>query len=202
MLCQRHYSDKELVEGCIDKDPEAWSGLVKKYSNLISNSANNRLRKYGFDLPDRDLEDIRQNVLAALWKDELLKTVKNRKNISYWLSIVSGNIAIEYMRKKRKDVPGRPISASSEDNRNHPEELLESGLPCPSEEIANKEASERIESLIGALPAKEKLVIKLHILYDKKYEEISDILNMPPGTVSSYVKRAKEKLRGALKDFK
>ncbi len=67
------------------------------------------------------------------------------------------------------------------------------------EEIDGKEAAQKIEESINALPAKEKLVAKLHLLYGKKFHEVSEILRMPIGTVSSHVKRAKIKLREKLK---
>lgn len=193
--------DSALVEGCIRKDPVSWSMMAKKYSALISASIYNRLKKYGFDLPREDLEDIGQDFLKSLWKGEKLNTVRNRKDISFWLAISAGNEAVEYIRRTRmNELPVTPLY------ENIGEKLLEdtapSGRPCPSEELAQKEFAGRAETEINALPAKEKLVIKLNILYGKKYDEIAAMLNMPAGTVSSYIKRAKEKLKLALKDFK
>ncbi len=194
--------DSGLIEGCIKRDLAAWSAFVTKYSGLLSLSIVNRLGKYGFHLPVEDIDDIKQEILASLWKDEKLKDVRNRQNISYWLAMVAGNKAITYLRKKRGLNEPRPVSIFENIGEKSLEELIESPLPCPSEELAADELAGRIESEINALPAKEKLVIKLNILYGKKHDEIADILNMPSGTVSSCIKRAKEKLRIALKDFK
>lgn len=201
MKYERCGDDSELIEGCISRDLAAWSGFVAKYSGLLSLSIVNRLRKYGLHLPGEDIEDIKQDLLASLWKDEKLKDVRNRQNISYWLAMVAGNTAITYLRKKHAVFEPRTVSISENFDEKSLEELIGSGLPCPSEELAGKELAERIESEIDALPAKEKLVIKLSILYGKKHDEIADILNMPSGTVSSRIKRAKEKLRKKLQEF-
>ena len=80
-------------------------------------------------------------------------------------------------------------------------ELIPSTGLNPSDELAKNELSKKIEEAVDALPTKEKLIIKLNLIYEKKYDEIAKILNLPKGTVSSYIKRAKEKLRCALKDF-
>jgi RNA polymerase sigma-70 factor, ECF subfamily len=198
----RYYSDDtKLVEGCVKKDAGAWALFLRKYSGLIFISIDNRLRKYGLRLPPADLEDIKQEVLTRLWKEDLFSAITNRRNISHWLSIVSGNYAIAYMRKIKKEFPARPISISDQKDGQNWADLLDSGVRCPAEEASNNELSERLEAAIEELPAKENLVIKMAVLYGKKHEEISEILGMPAGTVSCYVKRAKEKLREALKDF-
>ena len=66
----------------------------------------------------------------------------------------------------------------------------------------NEDLSETIARSIELLPPKERMIIKLNLLHGMKYYEISKMLNIPKGTVSSYIKRAKEKLRDDLKYFK
>jgi len=197
----RHGDDSRLIEGCIKRDLAAWSEFVTKYSGLLSISIVNRLEKYGFHLPAEDIDDIKQDILASLWKDGKLKDVRNRQDISYWLAMVAGNKAITYLRKKRGSKEPQPVSIFENIGEKSLEELIESPLPCPSEELAADELAARIESEIDALAAKERLIIKLNILYGKKHDEIADILNMPSGTVSSCIKRAKDKLRKKLQEF-
>lgn len=194
--------DMEIVEGCVKKDLKAWASLIEKYSNLISASIENRLKKYGYSLPCQDIEDIRQNVLASIWKDNKLESVRNRRNISYWLAIVSGNMAMLYVRSTLRKEPVKPVSIFDKIDETELLELIPSTELNPSDELAKNEISKKIAKEIDSLPPKEKFIIKLHLLYDKKYDEISGILNLPEGTVSSYIKRAKEKLRKRLKEFR
>jgi RNA polymerase sigma factor (sigma-70 family) len=70
-----------------------------------------------------------------------------------------------------------------------------------SETPQKRELSEKIDTSIASLPPKEQLVIKLNLLHDMEYHEISEMLNMPKGTVSSCLKRAKDRLKEELKDF-
>ena len=201
MLNSKHHLDRELIDKCIERDAPSWGVFIDKYSKLIYISADNRLKRHGFTLPHHDLEDIKQNVLTTLWKDDLLKTVKNRDNISYWLSMVSGNIAIEYMRKRSKDAAFHNITIPEDDSEKYLEKLAAADALQPAGELLKNEASERIESAIDRLPVKEKLIIQLNVLHGKKYAEISEILGIPAGTVSSYIKRVRDKLKKALNEL-
>ncbi len=192
--------DTSLVEACISGDTAAWATLVKKYSSLISSSIANCLKRYGFNPLCEEAEDIRQNVLTLIWEGAKLEKVNNRKSIAHWLSIVSQNAAIEHMRKK---LAGEKLKFVSISDMIDPESLdltqtSGSGTFDPSDK---KELSEAIERSIGSLPSKEQLIIKLNILHGMRYREISEMLNIPKGTVSSHIKRAKEKLKWKLRDF-
>ena len=192
--------DLGLVEACIKRDLVAWSILVKKYSRLIYLSIEKRLRKYGLSLPAQDIEDIRQNVVSRLWEDGKLEDVKNRNNITYWLSIVSGNMALEYARKLRSSEPlNIPLTEELDEAK------LMSIIPArssgPIDACDGAEIRKRIKNAIASLPAREKLIIKLNMFHEKKYHEIARMLDLPAGTVSSYIRRAKEKMRKNLKDL-
>jgi len=174
-------NDSALVERCISKDPGAWDDLVSKYSSLIRNAIYNRAGKYGVSLSCHDIEDIMQDVLTAMWKGDKLSTIRNRRDISCWLAIVSGNAAAQYLSDKDD---AEPLSE---------EETAVAGAP------PDEEALRGIDEAIEKLPPRERLIIQLHLFYDKKYHEIADMLDIPKGTVSSYIKRSKGRLKKKLK---
>lgn len=185
--------DAPLVEACINGDSAAWAVLVKRYHALISASIANRLKRYGFDPTCEETEDIRQNVLSSVWEEKKLLQVRNRKKIACWLSIVSGNAAIEHMRRKMADKNPKFISLS--------DIAKIDDMQTVSQEADEEGFSEMVERAIALLPPKEQLVSKLNLLHGMEYREIAQMLNMPKGTVSSCLKRAKEKLRRRLKDL-
>jgi len=193
--------DTKLIDSCVNGDLAAWAALTQKYSALIKTAIACRLKKYGFSLPLQDIEDIRQTILTAIWRDRKLEGIKNKIDISCWLAIVSGNIAVEYLRKKR--IAGEPKLIPLFDTLTDKEmaEFMPSAGRDPSDELARDELSLRIDEAIESLPSKERLIIKLNICHDKKFHEIAEMLNIPKGTVCSYIKRAKDKLREMLKDL-
>jgi RNA polymerase sigma-70 factor (ECF subfamily) len=193
--------DRALIESCIQGDTEAWTTFTTRYSPLILIAAKNRLRKYGLALPVEEIHDIRQQVLASLWRNGRLSAIRNRADISCWLAIVSGNAAIEYVRKNRSHLEDKPLSLSERFDDIALGDIVPSNDKGPLDKMADEELLNKIHEAIDRLPEKERLVMKLSLLHDKKYEEISEILNMPMGTVSSYMKRAKEKLKNILEKY-
>jgi RNA polymerase sigma-70 factor (ECF subfamily) len=193
-------NDRHLIEACIKKDLVAWSGLVKKYSGLIYVSIENRLRKYGLNASSQDIEDIRQNILSDIWKTGKLSYITNRDDISYWVAIFSGNAAMEHFRSREARQMQNAVPLSHKIDEREIDEIFPSGRPGPNDELARAETEERIDLAVESLPAREKIIIKLYLIHGKKYREIAEFLGLPKGTVSSYVKRAKEKLKEALID--
>ena len=185
----------------MDEDPFI-SQFVKKYSKLVYTAIERRLRGYGLTLPREEIFDIRQDLFTSICEGRKLDKIQNPDSIPYWVAIVSGNAAMQYMRNRRRIEPGKPVSLSDKIGETELIELIPSSGLTPSEELGKDELSERIDDAIESLPAKEKLIIKLNLLHDKKYEEIADILSLPKGTVSNYIKRAKEKLKKHLREFK
>ena len=199
MEMRRFDNDEALLRGCIDKDHAAWDHFTAKYSGLILASATNRLRKYGMSLKQDDLKDVQQNVLSCLWEDEKLAQVREARSLPYWLSIVSGNMALEHARKKRSLEKLMPVSIFDKIGDIELEDMISSGGLTPPDEIDRAETARRIEAAVEELPEKDRLVIKLNVIHGKKHGEIADILQIPAGTVSKHIRRAKESLKKSLK---
>jgi RNA polymerase sigma factor (sigma-70 family) len=126
--------------------------------------------------------------------------VRDRSSIAAWLAIVASNETLAYLNRKGVENRLQPISLNMKLGR---KELLDI-LPCrggPGEELAKKDLCERLVRAVGTLPRKEMLIMKLILFHDKKYREIAEMLNMPKGTVSNYMKRAKGRLKIILKDY-
>ncbi|MDD5496342.1 MAG: sigma-70 family RNA polymerase sigma factor [Candidatus Omnitrophica bacterium] len=194
-------NDNHIIEACLKKDISAWAALVKKYSSLVYISIENRLKKYNISISRQDIEDIRQNVFADIWKNNKLKDIVNREDISYWISVLSGNAAIENFRNASARISQKTVSLSSKLDGGALEGLLPSGLAGQRSDLDRAEAEEKIDRAINSLPGREKIMAKLHLIHNKKYHEIAELMGVPEGTVSSYVKRAKERLRKALKNI-
>lgn len=200
MTIASNTDDSGLIAACIRKDPAAWSVFTKKYSALIRAAAKRRLVKCGVNCSDEDVEDIAQSVLKSIWKDGLLATVRDRSGVSSWVAVVSANAAIAYARKRRTQEGPNTISIYEKIDDKELGDLIPAPGEDLSDELAKKEMSEKIGRAIEALPKKEKLAIKLNLFHGKKYQEVARIMRLPVGTVSSNIKRAKERLREAVRD--
>ena len=184
-----------LIEACVGRDETAWARFVAKYSPLITGSAIRCLRKCAFQVPLNEVEDIRQEVLSSIWKDGKLSRLKDRSSVAPWLAIVTVNTVINYIKKMGLGTPAGPLSFFGRTRSMELAETLASPGDGPGEGLLRKESSGKLDGAIEKLPYKEKLIMKLFLFHDKKYHEIAGMLGMPKGTVSSHIKRARERLR-------
>ncbi|MBP7055834.1 MAG: sigma-70 family RNA polymerase sigma factor [Candidatus Omnitrophica bacterium] len=195
------HDDGQLINRCLDKDMNAWARLVSKYSPLISAAIVNRLKLYGFTVSEHDTKDIRQQILTDLWEKNKLSELKNPRSLPYWIAITSGNTALTYMRQKKK-MPDRSfVPISCDYDGKDLAEILPSDALDPRSESSYNELKEKFTQAMEEFSDQEKIVFKLNIFHNKRYEDIAGILNMPAGTVASHVKRAKEKLKSSLREF-
>ena len=197
----RFEDDANLIRSCIERDPSAWDFFVKKYSGHILASIGYRMRKYGMNLKAEDIKEIRQNTLSLLWEGGKLAEIRNPASLKYWLAIISGNTAVQYMRAQKRLDRLAPVSLSETIGGMEMSDIIPSGALTPAQELDRSEMSKRMNDAIESLPAKEKLALKLNLLHGKKYGEISGIMAMPTATVSSHIKRAKVELRKKLRDY-
>ncbi len=174
---------QSLVERCIQRDERAWSEFVERFSGLMYYSARERLRRNGFSFSQHDIEDIVQGIFLEIWEKRLLETVRERKKIKAWLSIVAQTRALNYKARKKERLLGegelyKIENVVAEDHKGIDEELLS-----------------RLEKAIEEFDAREKIIVKLNILYGKKHREIAKFMNMPINSVSTIIARKKKILK-------
>ncbi|MBN3038007.1 MAG: sigma-70 family RNA polymerase sigma factor [Candidatus Omnitrophica bacterium] len=150
-----------------------------------------RLFRASIRYNQQDVQDILQKVFVLLWEKGKLKQIRDRNKISSWLVMVAANCALNHFRCQKE-------------------------IPCQKEDLfANTQSTDYMgrknfdrenlysifENMLNNLPAKEQIIVKLNYLYGKKQREIAEILKIPQNSVSSIVKRTKDKLQQELKDF-
>ena len=69
----------------------------------------------------------------------------------------------------------------------------------PDKYLLSKEKNKLINEAIQSLPEKYRIAIVLRHNEDKSYEEISEIMGIPLGTVKARIFRAREMLKKQLK---
>ncbi|MGV6827193.1 MAG: RNA polymerase sigma factor [bacterium] len=126
-------------------------------------------------------DDLVQEALArGLSKHEQLK---DRAKLENWLFRILSNCWREYLRKQR---PTDDID----------DIVVESDTGLPELGLQKQQVIDRVRAAIGTLPIGQKQVITLVDLQGLSYTEVSEVLEIPIGTVMSRLSRA----RGSLKD--
>ena len=119
---------------------------------------------------------------------------------SSWMFKIAHNLTIDHLRKRRLDtisIHGSP-NAVTADEQARTSLVLESPQERPDDYVENLELGSQIEAAIGNLRPEYRAVTLLRHVEGYSYQEIADILELPLGTVKTYIHRARLELKAAL----
>ena len=141
-------------------------------------------------------EDVVQETMIKLYQ----KThyYKEIAKFSTWLYTIAKNLANTELRK-RKQRKTTLLSQFSKDDKTYD---LPSNDPEPGQEIQTDIVNKIIRDAVDQLSEKFKIVIVLRDIQGLSYEDISEIINVPIGTVKSRINRARLQLQVELKHVK
>jgi len=74
-------------------------------------------------------------------------------------------------------------------------------VPAPESAVGAKEAAERLEVAVGALPVDQREAFLLRFRQDMSYTEIAEVTGRSLGAVKSHIHRARLRLAEAMKDW-
>ncbi len=123
---------------------------------------------------------------------------------STWLHTIALNYCItEYRKSKAKKRARRTLSidapiAGTDDLKI---ELLARG-PQPADRVHHKEIAEAVRAAVHELPEEFQRAVLLRDLQGLSYEEIGEVLGIPPGTVRSRIHRGRLILQEKLAEFR
>lgn len=181
--------DIELIRMALAGDQQGYREILKRYRaplyNLLLRMVHNKM----------EAEDLVQEAFIKAFG--ALSTFNDEYAFSTWLFKIAINNCIDHFRKKRLKTFSldKPIDAKDgEIRRELPDVTYQ-----PEYTLLSKEKTLLIEQAIQNLPEKYRVSIILRHTEEKSYEEISQILNIPLGTVKARIFRAREMLKKQLK---
>lgn len=142
----------------------------------------------------QDAEDIVQESFVKLYSALLNKEFNASASINTYFYRLVYNTSIDHYRKLFKK---RLNILSIDINTSHYEDGNELHFKLPIEEIGldNFDLNEIVKKYLDSLPPQYSIVLTMHYVNELKYEEISEILEIPIGTVKNRLFRAREKLK-------
>ncbi len=171
---------------------DAFRELVRRYERPV------------FSLVFRIVRD--SATAEDLAQDTFIKVLNNidkyrpEFKLSSWLFKIANNVAIDHLRRRQLNTvsmdgsPHASTAADIEATRFDVASDDESAL----EEMESKELGSAIEHAIGKLRPEYRSCILLRHVEGRSYEEIAATLDLPLGTVKTYIHRARHELREAL----
>lgn len=197
MEVSKHLSDKAkqdyaLVQRALnEKDERAYAELMEKYREsiyfMLLKMVNNK----------DDADDLTIEAFGKAFKR--LKQYTPQFAFSTWLFKIASNNAIDFIRKKR-------IKALSLDSgfRNDEGDSMEIAVMDdkldPIQELQKKERVEKMREVVTKLKPRYRTLIELRYFKEYSYDEISQELDLPLGTVKAQLFRARDVLFQILKN--
>ena len=185
-------SDALLVERTVAGDQKAFELLVIKYQRRIQ-------RLIGRMVRDVDLvEDISQETFIRAYR--ALAQFRGDAQFYTWLYRIAINTAKKALMdlKRNPTVSENAYKSDDDDETSRVENELTSS-ETPEAVLASKEIAEIINTAMQALPEELREAITLREIEGLSYEEISEAMNCPIGTVRSRIFRAREAISAKVK---
>lgn len=196
LLDLRNLPDADLVSLAQEGREAAYRELVQRYERPV------------FSLIFRMVRD--REVAEDLAQDSFIKVLNHidkyrpEFKLSSWLFKIANNVAIDFLRKRQLDtisIDGSPHARSAAEIEATSFDVVarqESAL----DEMEAKELGTAIERAIQGLRPEYRSCIMLRHVEGRSYEEIAATLDLPLGTVKTYIHRARHQLRDALEGLR
>jgi len=176
--------DAALIDETLAGHPQAFGQLVTKYQDRLFNAVVHVLGSV------EDAHDVVQDAFVQAFVK--LDTFKRTSAFYTWLYRIAFNRAISLRRRQR---PTSSIEQAREASGEEPPGKESS----PVERMEQQDRVAQVQTALQELTEEHRSVLVLREMEGFHYDEISEILNLPVGTVRSRLHRARMQMRGQLK---
>lgn len=184
-------SDEELLKLFRAGNASAFDALVHRYEGELFGYLNRYLR-------NRELaEDTFQTTFMTVYQKA--ETFEEGKRFKPWLYAIATNQAIDASRKRKRrqtiSLENEWDSGESSAKAGSLRDVLESNNEKPDSLVMMDEKKVQVRKAIDTLPENLRQVLLLAYFHEFKYQEISEVLDIPLGTVKSRLHAALEKFQ-------
>ena len=184
-------TEGELLQGCISGDKEKWNLFVHRYNKLIYHTIYKTLRSNNRSTSPDDVNDLFQEVFAALCADnrKKLRAFDPLKGVSLasWIRMITVRMTIDHLRRSKEHVSFDAMT-------------IEPSQEGDQEELIDRQSLAQLQALLGELPAKDKLLVELSYMRELPPEEVAQLLRISVGAFYTRKNRIIEKLKKMAQD--
>lgn len=172
-----HFSDKDIVAKILNGNIQEFAVVVKNTEKLVAQIVGKLTTN------ENDRKDLVQDIYLKVYQN--LSSFQFKSKLSTWVANIAYNTTINYLQKKK--IPITETEEKTEDNYILSENPELATIKTEAVEILNEE--------LAKLPPLYKTLITLYHLEELPNKEISEITNLPEGTIKSYLYRARKILK-------
>jgi len=183
--------DSELVQRALQGDERAYTELLRLYRESVYYMM---LKMIG---NKDDAEDLTIEAFGKAFKR--LVSYDTSWAFSTWLFKIASNNCIDQIRKKKKQKNPISIDSSYSDDDDESTIDLKADVLNPEEKLMRGQRIKEMHRIVEQLKPKYRLLVEMRYFKELSYEEISEELELPLGTVKAQLFRARELMHEILK---
>jgi len=185
--------EDELIKSAQKGDLDSFNRLVLAYQDIVFTQAYRMMGESPI------AEDATQEAFISAYKN--IRSFRGGSFKAWLLRIVTNTCYDEFRRQKRQPTTSlEPFNVETDDEIENPTWLEDDG-ESPEEHLQRKEIDQAIQHCLDRLPPEFKSVVILVEIQGLNYNEASQSIGKPVGTVKSRLCRARIRLRECLQGF-
>ncbi|UCC40576.1 MAG: sigma-70 family RNA polymerase sigma factor [Candidatus Aminicenantes bacterium] len=178
--------EDKLITRAKKGDMEAFESLVRKYQQSIYYLCHRMTGAH------QAADDLSQETFIKAYFS--LPRFKDGMNFYTWIRKIALNNSLNYLKAHKREEP------LDERESRIPGNSSLTGQELPQDRVQRNHLEQKFKKALKALPADQKVIFCLRFYEDLSYKEISQLLNLPNGTVMSRLNRTRKKLRALMSD--
>jgi RNA polymerase sigma-70 factor (ECF subfamily) len=188
--------DLEFVQRCVKGDKISWDEFLDKYSRLIYTYIHSVIEIKGLPLTQSNKEDIFQELIFSLIKNNCKKLKSFRAlngcSLASWLRQVSINFTIDCLRKINP--PEIPLDEKTQEGLGLKEIIIDKAQ-MPRDKAINREKLVFLADCIKQLDTEDKYFLELNLNVGLSLEGLKDHFKVSRGAIDMRRSRIIQRLR-------
>lgn len=192
-LSEKGKKDLAVVERAKEGDEAAYAQLMDQYREPVYYMLLKMVKN------NDDAEDLTIEAFGKAFNR--IKQYSPNYAFSTWLFKIASNNCIDFIRKKRVHLTSMDHAYSNQDGESVKIDV-ESGTMDPEETFIKEQKVKTMRKVVEKLKPRYRDLIKKRYFEELTYEEISEEMDLPLGTVKAQLFRAREFLANLMKNTK
>ncbi|OFY93458.1 MAG: RNA polymerase subunit sigma-24 [Bacteroidetes bacterium RIFCSPLOWO2_12_FULL_31_6] len=189
-LSEKAKYDYNLVRLAAKGNQTAYAELMKRYRDSI----------YFMLLRMVNNKDDADDLTIEAFTKAFSKLDQYTPNFAFstWLFKIASNNCIDYIRKQRQTIVSLDRTFTDDEGSEKAVDIKEEN-PDPEEKYIIDQKTKLMQEVVNSLKPRYRMLIEMRYFKEYSYEEISEHLDLPLGTVKAQLHRAREFLYHILK---
>lgn len=174
-------NDLTLVKRVLNNEPGSFEVLVKNYQKLVWHIISRLVQN------SEDTLELSQEVFLQVYNK--LGQYKGESQLSTWIGRIAYHFAVRFLQKQGRQLEEIDVEVeATEDETGHSQ----------IDELQKQQLQQQMQTAMRQLPVLQQTIVSLYHLEELTLSEISEITDLPQGTIKSHLFRARKRLKQLL----